>query len=731
MPNAADAHSLSFHAINTILQEDNGIVWVGTAAGLNKLNPIYLKFEKKIIATDKQKEYDLHHPENILLQKDNNGNTNYWFSYWYGEGLVKTDTNFNILKHIIFKHWDKPLPFSSHVSNVFIGNGGNLWIATWDGLWSYDVVHGKLLKNYKLNMIGSSQPKISKFDYAAEDKEGNIWVGTYSQGLYELNPTTGIWKKYPQGDGPLETKSSRCDFLFLDSKNRMWLSDISYYDFAKKQFVKPVYEPSSAANNIIEDKKHNIWLATETGIAKYNESTNDFTIYGVNDGIASSAIQSIALDTDDNIWAVTLNGLNFLDTKTNSIRTFGINDALLMKLLGKTLQLLPNGKMMLNYLDGKESGFLLFSPQEMLAEKKIPFHFTSFNVLGKELNFDKSLDSISKIEVSYKENSVAISFKALAFADNINIRYRYRLNNIDDDKWIDLGRTSSITFSDLRGGKYQLEIQATNINGTWMENSLHLKIIVQPPFWFTWWFIGMMAVLLGLIALYFIRRRIQSIKTRAEIKQQVTALEMKALKAQMNPHFVFNSLSSIQDSIVHGKTEAASKYLGKFSKLIRAVLENSDKKFISLQQEIDYLQLYLELESFRFDDFTFTIHAVRLDDLSFIKIPAMLVQPFVENAIKHGLSHKEGDKHLSIIFSECTNDLLQVVVEDNGIGRQQSAIINQTRLVSHQSMGMKITHERLSLQDQWSKQNIRIEDLLNNQAKSIGTRVTIYINLEK
>ncbi len=212
--------------------------------------------------------------------------------------------------------------------------------------------------------------------------------------------------------------------------------------------------------------------------------------------------------------------------------------------------------------------------------------------------------------------------------------------------------------------------------------------------------------------------------------RKVADLEMKALKAQMNPHFIFNSLSSIQDSIVHQKTDVASKYLGKFSKLIRTVLENSDRKYITLQQEIDYLTLYLELESFRFDNFTFFLSTAGIEEISFIKIPSMLVQPYVENAIKHGLSHKQGDKKLIVTFAAGEERTLQVTIEDNGIGREGSVIINQARLSSHQSMGMKITEARLQLQNGYAQQRVEISDLIGERGEPTGTRVTIYILLE-
>ena len=227
-----------------------------------------------------------------------------------------------------------------------------------------------------------------------------------------------------------------------------------------------------------------------------------------------------------------------------------------------------------------------------------------------------------------------------------------------------------------------------------------------------------------------VRKRINGIKRKAALQQQMSELEMKALRAQMNPHFIFNSLSSIQESIISNKTEAASKYLGKFSKLIRMVLENSGKKFISLQDEINYLQLYLELESFRFDDLNFTI-SCNESDTAFIRIPPMIVQPYVENALKHGLAHKAGEKKLSVLFYHNKKNQLTAEITDNGIGRKQSMLINTSRTDAHQSMGMQITQQRLSLLNEEQQASVEITDLSEENGSAAGTKVTVILPTEQ
>lgn len=152
----------------------------------------------------------------------------------------------------------------------------------------------------------------------------------------------------------------------------------------------------------------------------------------------------------------------------------------------------------------------------------------------------------------------------------------------------------------------------------------------------------------------------------------------------------------------------------------------SETKTTTLQDELNYLNLYLELESFRFEDFVYTINTNALTDIAFIKIPPMLIQPYIENAVKHGLSHKQNGKKLVICFEEDTPDTLKVIIEDNGVGRKQSAQINKNRNEGHVSMGIKITEERLQLLKERSAK-IDIEDLFNEKGNATGTRVILHI----
>jgi putative methionine-R-sulfoxide reductase with GAF domain/anti-sigma regulatory factor (Ser/Thr protein kinase) len=214
-----------------------------------------------------------------------------------------------------------------------------------------------------------------------------------------------------------------------------------------------------------------------------------------------------------------------------------------------------------------------------------------------------------------------------------------------------------------------------------------------------------------------------------ENKQKATESRLQSLRLQMNPHFLFNALNSIQQMILANEEMVATRYLSRFSKLLRTILVHSDKETISLKEEIEILRMYVELESVRFrESFTYSIHCDPAIDTEEIYIPTLLIQPFVENAIWHGLMHKEGDRVLEISFTE-KQDFLQCIILDNGVGRKKSGENNSStgHDKKHTGKGITVSEERLkSLKNSSGVPgNIVINDLLNAAGQSAGTQVII------
>ncbi|MEM9885425.1 MAG: histidine kinase [Bacteroidota bacterium] len=227
------------------------------------------------------------------------------------------------------------------------------------------------------------------------------------------------------------------------------------------------------------------------------------------------------------------------------------------------------------------------------------------------------------------------------------------------------------------------------------------------------------------------------IKTQmeAEFNRKIAEIEMTALRAQMNPHFLFNVLNSIKLYMVQNDARTASRYLTKFSRLIRLILNNSKSSMISLEEELNALKLYIEMENFRFNDkFDYNIRVDESIPIASVKIPPMILQPYVENAIWHGLMHKEDARGLLLInIQKSKNDTgLYFIIEDNGIGRERAMQIKTRTANKHKSVGMQITKDRIAIANQLFNTNASVEIVdLKNDTKSIGTRVVVHLPLQE
>ena len=244
-------------------------------------------------------------------------------------------------------------------------------------------------------------------------------------------------------------------------------------------------------------------------------------------------------------------------------------------------------------------------------------------------------------------------------------------------------------------------------------------------------------ILLAALLLYTFWQRLKNQKllatkdaelSKENFQKQVAQLEMKALRAQINPHFIFNSMNSINSMILVDDSENASRYLTKFSKLVRLILENSEHSTVSLKDELEMLETYIQLEAKRFDGKIH--HEFSIDeaiDQETTKVPSMVLQPFIENAIWHGLRHKQEDGVIKIIVNE-QEDQLKCIIEDNGIGREKALSLKEKKLHRHKSMGLKLTEERLKLLNKTDlKKLINFTDLKDKMDRALGTRVEVII----
>lgn len=478
-----------------------------------------------------------------------------------------------------------------------------------------------------------------------------------------------------------------------------------------------------------------LWIGTSFGLVKLNKYDLDAPIrsYTMGNGLPDNNAYSIVPEKEGSLWISTNKGLVRFQKKKERFRTFSLADGMLSEeFRPRSAQKMRDGAIWF----GGMKGITVVPPGPIQLIKNKPKLFlydlkiddeTPDSVICRETGV-ANLNQVKSLEYSYKNNTVSFYFAASDYADPQNTQLQYKLENEDEDfVMIEDGAAGFARYSNLPSGNYRFVMAAINSDGveeTLEQRSIRLRI--QPPFWDTWWFKSSITVGILLLAALVVRYRVRQVRQKEQWKTRIAENKMSALVAQMNPHFIFNSLQSVNRYILQKDRRLASQYLGRFSGLIRMMLENSRNSRHLLEEEVKFLNLYLKVEAQRFQKpFEYEIHLADNVDEG-LKIPTMMLQPFLENAIWHGLSHKEGVGHIWVnIYQE--NNLLYCKIEDDGVGRKKAAEIAMQKGKKHTSRALEIVKERLELLFPTQRElcSIQYTDLADDSGKPTGTRVDI------
>jgi ligand-binding sensor domain-containing protein len=471
---------------------------------------------------------------------------------------------------------------------------------------------------------------------------------------------------------------------------------------------------------IVESREGVLWIAPydDAGIIGIKNGRVVARI-GQQQGLTSDICRTLTLQ-GDYLWVGTDKGLNRIDLRTPDypVVQYTANDGLGSNVINTVF---VDSSMV--YV-GTPAGLSYFDESKVNHGSGCRLTWLDITSAGKSRIADSS-----RLRLPYQENNIRFDYAGIDYRSAGNITYQYRLKGLDT-AW----RSTKETFLDyptLPAGNYVCEIVA--INKFHVRSSpLLLHFIVAAPFWETRWFDGVVLVLMILLTWLLVSLRIKRLRLRQheekQLARKMSELEHMALRAQMNPHFIFNCLNSIQHYIFEQDILAANKYISGFSRLIRATLQNSSRSFIPLAEEIGYLSTYLSLEKLRFKEkMNYSIDCAANIDPNGIMIPPMLIQPYVENSMRHGLRHKiEGNGFIRIDIS-LSSDELFVMIEDNGIGRERAARFKTPEHIEYQSKGISLTADRIGLMNSIYGEGIGVEiiDLRDEGGQPVGTRVLI------
>lgn len=502
-----------------------------------------------------------------------------------------------------------------------------------------------------------------------------------------------------------------------------FVDDLICFDKKNNQRIIKLNNKPIFAIDIVQDSDEVIWVSTfENGIIGI-KNNKAFINLDVSNGLLSNQTGKLKVE-GNNLWISSSKGIQKYNLNKQLFENISIIDGFDNYEI-TDLEIIDNQI----YISSNKGIFILDSKRCFKKLASPILYFTEFSV------YDQPIILQNTYSLDYDKNAIKIAFNANGFQSSQNINYIYRLKGFDE-RWTVLENgIDFVRFSSLPSGNYRFEVKAKYVNGI-VSKPIYLDILIKKPFWQTWWFyILVSVVVIGVFWLYFKNRlnRIEKEKNilleKAQVDKELIFYQLENLRSQMNPHFIFNALNSIQEYIVTNEKVNASAYLVKFSKLIRLYLEHSRENEVSLEEEIKALQFYLELEKDRFEEkLNFTISVDSNINPQLTKIPSLFIQPYVENSIKHGLLHKKENRLLKVNFNKVEN-LLECIIEDNGIGRKASEEINKHRRELHKSFATSANEKRVELINKTrnKKVSVKIEDLKDVNQVAMGTRVIISI----
>ena len=604
-----------------------------------------------------------------------------------------------------------------------------LFISTADGIIVYDIktkqsdffIAPDLAKNTSLELR-----TILPFS------QNKIIIKTNTNGFFIFNT---LLKKFEKHYPAIKDKNEQPQSVggFINATNGIIylntvLDGLYKFNYTTDKFIK--INPTNnnqfplekeIISSITEDKLGKIWIATN-GIIVYNPTTNlienkfteDGKIYGVT---------KICFDKKDNVWANSPTGIWYLNLAIKKWIQYDKSDGLLGDDFQTLLTSTKDGKILV----GINEGLAVANPSDDLSNL-----FKDYKAKITELTTDKNVFSfagdttnLKSISLNAGTHSFTINFLVENYENPTDTKYYYILEPLM--KEFKRAENGEINFNGLTHGAYELTVKGGDSKGNIFNEIDKIKISIEPYWYQTNLFKILATLLIGFLIYLFFKRRIAIVRREGALKQKITETEIAALKAQMNPHFIFNCINSIDALIQSNDKYNATNYLNKFAKLIRNVLDSSKENTVAFNKDIETLNLYIELEKLRSENkFTTSINVSEELMSSDYKVPPLIVQPFVENAIQHGLRKRKDNNGTLSINVERVEDKIIYHIEDNGIGRAAAAKLTKSE---HSSYGIQISNDRIKMFNEEENASIKIDDLYNGE-QAVGTKVTVQLKLK-
>jgi len=524
-------------------------------------------------------------------------------------------------------------------------------------------------------------------------------------------------------DGSLLVYTANNEFFRIDNRKRV-------HNITARMGIAG----SCRAVSFCTEPSGRFWLAYNGGLIRIHWDNQGDPVQELRlttrDGLPNDAVQALTMDRQGRLWAITSAGLVVIES--------GSGTPVVIHRLSEEMGISYNQWIQARLLTGKDGAVWMcflnsiyrFDPQTVQFDNTPPATALEDIQLNlRPTQWREWADSLYGYQqlprhavLPYHLNTLSISYKAPCFTGVSGIEYAHQLEGIDSG-WSMSSPNSSVSFVKLPPGTYHFKVRARKSDTDWGPPA-EFTFRIQRPWWESIWLRLLALALLVMLVAAIFHVRIRQVQRKALISQQLQELELKALRSRMNPHFIYNALNSIQALVLDKKAHEASAYIGKFGRLLRKVLDHSEQNIITLQEELEALELYIQLERLRLNvSLQYRILVDPAIAASEEWLPPLILQPFVENALWHGLSRKEGQRKLDVQV-DIKDEWLVVRVVDNGIGRRQAAITAR----ENTPKGMEITGRRIKEHNRGPESSfVDITDLFETDGQPAGTMVILQI----
>lgn len=712
---------LEEYKINCLFLDQEERLWIGTTQGLLRqtLHPSVINSYRWPVEDISNDGYldGIRYKDRLYLSR-----------YSRDVGMVVIDTGTMEIIHKV--HFNIVKNLGNEISSMEMYHPDTIWVGSNAGLLWFDTKTYNYGKVVDLKWNTAALPAIHVLRPARED--GFAWMCGILSGQvvrYNIrNRTFDIFNNHSNPPLPFE----KIKDIVYDAYGDVWISghSLARWNSGESRFdtLITVYGGANKYNDdiniIVADTDGSLWLHnSNNGLLEYQISKRTFVPYTMKDGLPSDVLRCFSPVIDHTLWIGSHNHLTRFNTKSKKIQVYGYQDGLPDQK--------PTGREIV--ADHGTNQLYMFYHDEVIRFPMNP-------VTTPDRNSDLVIEEVivnnqetipfpsGKMKLGYDENNLSLCYTIIDFEDSQHYQFAYKLN--EASQWTSVGEQRMLHLNNLSPGIYTLHLRATGRMGTIETNNFTFAI--AAPFWKLSWFLFLCAGLVAVIIYLVYRSRIRQFRQKANVDRLLSQTEMKALHAQMNPHFIFNSLNSIREMILNNENKEASRFLSKFAHLIRVTLDQSGQSFISLRNTIDYLERYIEMEKIRNSNFNFEITVDPVLEIDETTMPPMLIQPFIENAIWHGTTGKAKKIDIHVHFKKVKDELV-CIVEDNGIGIEHSLGSKNDADKLHQSVGINNIRSRIQLLNK--KHNLQSSVLIEDKSSSnghhdTGTRITLRLPLE-